>query len=100
MPESLTILGAKLYILDDIAAALSRVLSRDIQHVRLSPEDRVKWIVANLGFPEPGAQILTGLEIRARDGYEAVENNTVERVTGRKPIELEDWARENKSVWA
>lgn len=67
--------------------------------MRLSPEDRVQWIVKNIGFPEQGARYLVMLETTAKEGREAKMNDVVEKLTGKKGWELEDWVRENKSVW-
>ena len=39
------------------------------------------------------------LETTAKEGREAKMNDVVEKITGTKGWELEEWVRENKSVW-
>lgn len=96
--ESIKTFGPELLTMDEVAATLSEVLGRKIEHVRLSPEERTKYYIG-LGMPEFVAGFMTQLEVGTAKGLEAMEDDSVEKVTGEKALAFKDWVEENKAVW-
>src|SRR5262245_12307448 len=81
----------------EIADTLSRVLAIPVRYVNLTDE-QFKARAIGSGQPEWLATALTELNAYARRGHASVVTDTVERVTGRAPSTIEQWARENASA--
>ncbi|RYP10955.1 hypothetical protein DL765_007958 [Monosporascus sp. GIB2] len=93
------VLGPENLTYDDIAAKLSKVLGRTIQHVKLSKEERVEGLV-QAGVAEYYANFLARLEILAADDFEKATGDAVQRITGHPPKSFDEFAEENKAVWS
>ena len=81
-----------------IAAKFSGCLGREVVHVKLSEEQRVRRYL-DVGMPEHYAKMLTYLEVTTANGAEERSNGVVERVTGRPPQKFDAWVEENKAAW-
>lgn len=81
-----------------IAAKFTNALGREIKHVKLSREDKVRKYMS-LGFPEPLSQFMTGLEVRTAEGMEARPDRDFEKVVGEKGQTFDEWIQEHKQVW-
>ncbi|KAI4765059.1 NAD(P)-binding protein [Aureobasidium sp. EXF-3400] len=94
------ILGPELLTYDEtkVAQKLSKHLDKQITHVKLSPEQRIKGM-KDAGLPEEMAKFLTGLEIMAAEGKETWQGNDVELVTGKKAISFDEFVVANKQAW-
>ncbi|KAK3322753.1 nucleoside-diphosphate-sugar epimerase family protein [Apodospora peruviana] len=92
------IVGPELLTYDEVAAKLSKVLGRHIENVNLSQEDRVKHLTS-LGLPGHVAKFMGYLEGLTAGGFEEHMNDTVEKVTGKKPIPFEEFVENNKHLW-
>ncbi|KAJ7078908.1 hypothetical protein B0H15DRAFT_924719 [Mycena belliarum] len=92
------VLGPEILTYDDIAAKLSIVLSRKIEHVKLDDAGRCQGLV-QAGVSEYLARFLTNLEVMAAADFEMGMNNVVETVTGQPPKDFSTFAEENKAKW-
>ena len=81
----------------EIAHTLSRVLGVAVRYVNLTDEQFKAGAIGS-GQPEWLATALIELNTYARQGHSSVVTDTVERVTGRAPSTIEQWARENASA--
>ena len=84
----------------DIAAKLSEVLGKPVEHVEVSLED-VKQGMVGAGVPEWVADGLVELnrEVYA-PGYGSAVEDGVPRATGRDPRTYEEFARDHERVFA
>ncbi|KAK0630881.1 nucleoside-diphosphate-sugar epimerase family protein [Bombardia bombarda] len=89
--------GPELLSYGEIASKLGKILGRQIEYVRLSPEERLEQLTGKLGFPEPYAKFQVFLEgVTAGKDY---VDDTVEKLTGQKPQSFDEFAEKNKLVW-
>ncbi len=89
-PESLTN--------QEMAEKLSRALRRTVRFVDLPDAEYEKALVA-AGVPPPYAAALVDLSRYYVTGAGAAVTPDVERVTGRRPISFDQFARDHASVW-
>ncbi len=84
----------------DIAAKLSEVLGKPVEHVEVSLEDAKQGMVG-AGVPEWVADGLVELnrEVYA-PGYGSAVEDGVPRATGRDPRTYEEFARDHERVFA
>jgi hypothetical protein len=82
-----------------VAATLSKVLGRPIENVKLSPEDRLKQMTEKLKLPAQYAGFMVSLEKLGAAGSEDYMDDTVERMTGSKPLSFESFVEQNKHFW-
>jgi uncharacterized protein YbjT (DUF2867 family) len=82
----------------EVADTLSRVLAIPVRYVDLTDEQLKAGMIGG-GQPEWLATALVELNVYARQGHASVVTDTVERVTGRAPRTIEEWAREHVSVF-
>lgn len=92
-------MGPELLTYDQVAEKLSAALGREIQHVKLSSEDRFQSLVG-VGLPDHFARFLTNIEVASAGGFETHQNDVVEKVTGRSPKTFDAYALENRAAWA
>ena len=92
------IVGPECMSHDEAAALFTKVLQREVRHVRLSPEQVVEAF-SKIGLPEAYGRRLADGELRASQGEFAILNNIVRQVVGRPPISLHQYIEENKQVW-
>jgi uncharacterized protein YbjT (DUF2867 family) len=81
----------------EVADTLSRVLAIPVRYVDVTDEQFKAGAIAS-GQPEWLATALVELNTYARQGHSSVVTDTVERVTGRAPSTIEQWARESASA--
>jgi uncharacterized protein YbjT (DUF2867 family) len=82
----------------DMADALSRATGKTIRFVDLPDAQYVEALVA-AGLPRPYAEGLGDISRYWAAGASEPVTPDVERVTGRKPIAFEQFARENAAAW-
>jgi NAD(P)H dehydrogenase (quinone) len=75
---------------EEIANVLSRLTSKSIQHVNVTPEEVEKGLVA-AGIPQFAARSVRGLDEEASHGYQAIVTPTVTKLTGRVPMSVENF---------
>ncbi|KAK3368607.1 nucleoside-diphosphate-sugar epimerase family protein [Podospora didyma] len=83
---------------DEVAAKLSKKLGRDIQHVKMTPEERVNHLKTSLGLNDHHANYMVWLEKQAAEGLENHSNDVVERITGQKPVSLESFVEQHHEL--
>ncbi|EFY93694.1 hypothetical protein J3459_017857 [Metarhizium acridum] len=93
------IVGPELLTHDDVAARLSTALGRPIRHVSMSPEDRLHHMTSTLKLPAPYAGFMVSLEKLAARGAEDYMDDTVEQLTGSKPVDLDSFINQRKPIW-
>lgn len=81
-----------------MAAKLSKCLGREIEHVKLTEEQRLQGLVG-AGLPEHYAKFYVWLEVRTAKGGEERMNDVVKQLTGRPPKDFDTFAQENKAAW-
>ncbi len=86
------ITGPEALSYDDVARVLSDALGHPIVHDRVTRGEVTRRIAAS-GVDPAFASILAGLEDLLRDGVEDRVTDTVERIVGRPPRSLAQWAR-------
>ena len=88
--------GGELLSVPEQVAILARVLGRTIRCVEVSVETAVENMIRN-GIPAPIAAAVGESYAAVRDGRIFPVTDTVEKVTGHKPMNFEDWARKHAS---
>jgi uncharacterized protein YbjT (DUF2867 family) len=79
-----------------VAEKLSRVLGRTIRYVDLAPDDFKKGMLA-AGMPDWSANAVLDLQRLYREGGASLVDPAVEQLTGRRPISLDQFARDYSS---
>ena len=74
------------------------MIGRKIECVQMSQEELAHWL-SSRGLPEGIANMLAALDIGIHNGIENRLNDTVEKVTGKKPMTFREYAEKNKAVW-
>ncbi|KAJ4338845.1 hypothetical protein N0V95_007943 [Ascochyta clinopodiicola] len=94
----LRVLGPELLTYDEVAKKLSKALGKDIEHVKLSEQERVEVLV-QAGLSAYYARFFTNVETKAAEGIEAALNAVVEDVTGHAAKSLDVFIEENRAMW-
>jgi hypothetical protein len=66
--------------------------------VKLDEEARYQSLV-QAGLSQYYAHFLTGIEVKASEGFEAALGDAVERVTGHPPKSFDAFAKDNAAMW-
>jgi len=91
--KSYALTGGEALTNGQIAEKISRVAERKINYVDLPPTEFKKAILSG-GMPEWSADALVDLQRRYREGKASLLTDDVERLTGRKPISFDQFARD------
>lgn len=91
--------GAKLLSVPEQVGILSKVLGKPIRCVDVPVEAAVQDFIRG-GVPEQVAASVGQSFAAIRDGRGAAVTDTVERVTGKRPMTFEEWARKHASRFA
>lgn len=94
------ILGPELLTHDRVAGILSKVLGRNVRHVRRSQGDMVEYY-KSMGVKELYANFLPYLENTAKEGSEENLKDDLEGLIGRKGLGFGEWAEREaaKGYW-
>ncbi|GAB7351850.1 hypothetical protein MBLNU459_g2407t1 [Dothideomycetes sp. NU459] len=92
------VLGPELLTHDQIAVIFSKTSGRQVEHIRLSEEQKVQR-QQDAGVPAHIAKLMAGLESMSARGDEDRMNLAVEEVTGKPPQSFASWVQQNKTVW-
>ena len=82
-----------------VAAKLTKVLGRHIEHVKLNAEGRYENLI-QAGLSRYYAQFYTNVETKAAEGLETALNSVVEDITGHGARSLDDFLEKNKVMWS
>jgi uncharacterized protein YbjT (DUF2867 family) len=91
--KSYALTGSEALSNAQIAEKISRVAGLKISYVDLPPAE-FKRAILSTGVPEWSADALLDLQRLYRDGKASLVTNDVERLTGRKPISFDQFARD------
>jgi uncharacterized protein YbjT (DUF2867 family) len=91
--KSYALTGGEALTNEQVAEKVSGVAGRNIRYVDLSPAEFKKAILS-AGTPEWSADALLDLQRLYREGKASQVTNDVERITGRKPITFDQFARD------
>jgi uncharacterized protein YbjT (DUF2867 family) len=86
--------GPELLSYEDVATTLSNVLGRPVTYVDV-PLEAAKESMVKGGMPEWNAAAVTELYATFAAGSAARTTDTIERITGKKPISFEQFARDH-----
>lgn len=89
------VLGPELLTYDQVASILSDVLDRPIVHEHIT-EEQLRDGIISYGYPESCATMLGSLDTAIANGAEARLSDDVQKVLGRPPISLRDFALKHK----
>ena len=91
-PDVFELTGGEMVSVPEQVRILSRVLGKPLQCVAISIETAVENLIRG-GIPAPLAQAVGKSYQAVRNGLNISITNTVEQVTGRRPMTFEDWTR-------
>ena len=91
--KSYALTGGESLTNDQVAEKISRVAGRKISYVDLPPAD-LKKAILSAGTPEWSAEALLDLQRLYREGKASLVTDDVERLTGRRPITFDQFARD------
>jgi uncharacterized protein YbjT (DUF2867 family) len=91
--KAYTLTGGEALTNGHVAEKISRVAGRKISYVDLTPAEFKKAILS-AGAPEWSAEALLDLQRLYREGNASLVSDDVERLTGRKPITFDQFARD------
>jgi uncharacterized protein YbjT (DUF2867 family) len=91
--KSYTLTGGEALTNEQVAEKISPIAGRKISYVDLPPAEFKKAILS-AGTPEWSAEALLDLQRLYREGKASLVTDDVERLTGRKPITFDQFARD------
>jgi uncharacterized protein YbjT (DUF2867 family) len=80
---------------DDLAATLTLVLGRPVEHARLDPKTFAAQALSS-GLPDFVVEAITGAAASAQAGKYLVDDAVVRRVLGRPGSTFHDWVERNR----
>jgi len=97
--QAYTLTGGEAITHYDVARALSEVLGRTITYVNV-PEDQFREMLKAAGRPEAMANGVIQLYAPVKQMLAAPVTDDVQRVTGKAPRTIHDYARDYAAAWA
>ncbi len=91
--KSYALTGGEALTNEQIAEKISRVVERKISYIDLSPAE-FKKATRSAGMAEWSADALLDLQRLSREGKASLVTNDIERLTRRKPISFDQFARD------
>jgi uncharacterized protein YbjT (DUF2867 family) len=91
--ECYSLTGAEALTNEEVAEKISRVEGREITYIDLPPVEFKKAILST-GIQEWSADALVDLQRLYREGKASLVTDDVERLTGRKPVTFDQFARD------
>ena len=93
--------GPEAVTLDEVARAFTRVLPDPVKYVDMSEDDFAQFLLDYAGFKSRDEiEIKVLCHFRAwKEGRASLVTDTVKQVTGRDPMSVEEWIRENESAF-
>ncbi len=84
---------------DQLAALASELTGRRVDHVRLSPADLRKGLLAS-GMPPAYADLTVAFDVAASQGYYAIVTPVVQEITGKAPTSVREYLTANRAALA
>jgi len=83
---------------DQVASILSQVSGKKIGYQNITPAAMLEGLLG-AGLPRPYSEFMLVILDFFRQGYSERKTDAVEKITGRKPIAFEQYARDHKSAF-
>lgn len=99
MGKTYTLTGPQSLTYDEVAAAIAQASGRPVQYVAV-PEEMMREELSGQGWPGATIDFMLNMYRPVREGRCAAVTSAVADITGRPPIRLEQFVRENASVWS
>ena len=96
--QAYALTGGRAYDRYEVAEAISQATGKAVTYQEVS-EAQFQEGMTTAGVPEGYVTLMTGLYRAVRAGHSETVTDTVEQVTGRAPITLEQFAIDHKEVW-
>nr|AET79194.1 agroclavine dehydrogenase [Claviceps paspali] len=96
--KDLVLVGPELLTYDDVAKTLSKVLGRDITHVRVT-EAALAEKRRESGVPADIADMIASMDLIVRSGAEDRMNTAVKDFTGVEPRSFAEFASKEREAW-
>ncbi|TPN18630.1 SDR family oxidoreductase [Mesorhizobium sp. B2-3-3] len=97
--KTYTLTGPQAYTVAEVATLVSEVTGKPIEVVQLSDEALTEGMKA-AGLPDPIARLLVSFDAATRAGDLGMVTDSVETLSGRKPVLLKQFLKANESVLA
>ena len=97
--QAFTVTGPEALTYGEAAATLSNALGRTVAY-RPVDDDTFVGIMTGAGVPEDYARMLAGIFHPVREGWSAAVTDAVERLSGRAPRTLRDYAADRAALLA
>lgn len=81
-----------------VAKAIGRAIGKEVTYVDV-PEEAAKQGMLQYGAPEWMANAMMELHWICKQGWAGGTTDAVEKLTGRKPIDFETFAKDNAAAW-
>jgi uncharacterized protein YbjT (DUF2867 family) len=91
--------GSEALSYDDVAATLTRILGRRVEHVRMD-EGTFEVEALRAGLPDFVVEAITTAATSARQGKYEVNDDVVRRALGRRASSLADWVASHRDAFA
>ncbi len=96
--QSLTITGSECLSYTEAVSQMNEVLGKESQYVAVPDEAAIK-AMKDMGFPPFMIDLMISLNHTIVEGYAEEVTDTVEKVTGQKPISFKQFVADNKEIW-
>ncbi|MEY3210428.1 MAG: hypothetical protein RIT28_909 [Pseudomonadota bacterium] len=96
--EAWTLTGPESLTHDEVAGILSDALGEPVRFHDIAPEEHI-GMMRSWGMNELAVATMSGLYGFVRAGWTGGLTDDVQRVTGRAPQRLADWAQKNAAAW-
>ncbi len=94
---TLDVTGPSALTSPDLAALLTEITGKKVEHVKVTPDD-VKAALVGHGLPAPFADLLASFDVGISKGDLANVTDTVQRFSGQSPKSVKQFLTENRSV--
>lgn len=96
--KAFNLTGPKALDHNEVVSILNEKLGKNIQYIAISSEDMKKGAIEN-GMPEPSSNMLCALYDAVSAGYMAAVTSDVKNITGKDPINFQEFVEINKDCW-
>lgn len=97
--QTLDVTGPQSLAGDDIAALVSEITGREVEHVSVPLAALIDGMVQH-GLPRPLAELFASFDTGIAAGELDVASDVVRRFAGHEPQSLADYLRQNQAAWA
>ena len=93
-----TITGGECLSYAEAVSQMNEVLGKESQYVAVPDEAAIK-AMKDMGFPPFMVNLMISLNHTIVEGYAEEVTDTVEKITGQKPISFKQFIADNKEIW-